>query len=116
MNDYKKEDILVGIFILAFICAVIFCCTCGKNIYDNGYGADKVRDELTNAQAAQRAEASVIDETAESIGKSEKAIDDSTEANKQIADTERADAEIIDACEQILARVREKNQEKNPEP
>ena len=115
MNDYKKEDILVGIFIVAFICAVLFCCTSRNNVYDNRRGADKVRDELTNAQATQREEATAIRETKQSINRSEAAVTNSQEriessqrTNREIADTERSDAEIIDECEQILARVRER--------
>lgn len=110
MNDYKKEDILVGIFILAFICAVIFCCTSRNNVYDNRCGADKVRDELENAQTTQQKEARTIDDTAESISRSEKGIDDSTEANKEIADTERKDTEIIAESQSVLARIRERKQ------
>ena len=108
MNDYKKEDILVGIFIVAFICAVLFCCTSRNNVYDNRRGADKVRDELTNARTAQREEARTIDETEKAITRGKERVDESTRTNKEIADTERADAEIIDECEQILARVRER--------
>lgn len=113
MNEYKKEDILVIIFVLAFICAVVFMCTCRDNVYDNGYGIDKVRDELEHAQAAQQEETRAIDETEKSINRSEKGIDDSTKTNREIADTERADAEIIDECEQILARVRERTATEN---
>lgn len=113
MNEYKKEDILVIIFILAFICTVIFCCTSRNDVYDNGHGADKVRDELEHAQAAQQEETRAIDETEKSINRSEKGIDDSTKTNREIADTERADAEIIDECEQILARVRERTATEN---
>lgn len=108
MNEYKKEDILVIIFVLAFICAVVFMCTCRDNVYDNGYGADKVRDELEHTQAAQQEETRTIEDTAESISRSEKGIDDSTKTNREIADTERKDEEIIDECQSILARVRER--------
>lgn len=113
MNGYKKEDILVIVFVLAFICAVIFMCTSRDNVYDNGHGIDKVRDELTNAEKAQQEEASIIDDTARAIGRSQKGIDDSTKTNREIADTERADAEIIDECQQILARVRERTATEN---
>lgn len=118
MNGYKKEDILVGIFILAFLISVIFMCTCGKNVYDNGHGIDNVRNELENATNSQQEEASVIDETKQSINRSETAItnseervDDGTKTNREIAGVERADAEIIDECQQILKRVRERQQE-----
>lgn len=113
MNGYKKEDVLVVVFLIAFLISVAFMCTSRNDVYDNRNGADKVRDELTNAQAAQREEASAIDETAESISRSQKGIDDSTKTNREIADTERADAEIIDECQQILARVRERKATEN---
>lgn len=106
----KKEDIFVVIFIIAFICAMWFMCTSRNNIYDNGHGADKVRDELTNATNSQREEASVISETKQSINRSEKAVTNSEQANREIADTERADAEIIAESQSILARVRERKQ------
>lgn len=108
MNEYKKEDILVGIFILAFICAVIFMCTCGKNVYDNGHGIDNVRNELENAEKAQQEEKRAIDETTRAIDRSQKAVTNSEQTNREIADTERGDAEIVDECQQILARVRER--------
>lgn len=110
MNEYKKEDILVIIFVLAFICAVVFMCTCRDNVYDNGHGIDKVRDELEHAQAAQQEETRTIEDTARAITRSKERVDESTRTNKEIADTERADAEIIDECQSILARVRERKQ------
>ena len=113
MNGYKKEDVLVVVFLIAFLISVAFMCTSRNDVYDNGQGANKVRDELTNAQAAQREEASVISDTAESISRSQKGIDDSTKTNREIADTEREDAEIIDECQSILARVRERTATEN---
>lgn len=108
MKNGYKEDIVVIIFIISFICAVIFMCTCGKNVYDNGHGIDNVRNELENATNSQREEARTIDETKQSINRSETAITNSEETNREIADTERKDAEIIDECEQVLKRVRER--------
>lgn len=118
MKNGYKEDILVGIFILAFLISVIFMCTCGKNVYDNGHGIDNVRNELENATNSQREEARTIDETKQSINRSETAITNSEErietsqqTNREIANTERTDAEIIGECQQILKRVRERQQE-----
>lgn len=113
MNGYKKEDILVGIFILAFLISVIFMCTSRNDVYDNRYGVDKVRDEFANAQAAQQEETRAIDETEKSISRSEKGIDDSTKTNREIADTERSDAEIIAESQSILARIRERGGKEN---
>ena len=115
MNGYKKEDVLVVVFLIAFLISVAFMCTSRNNVYDNGYGADKVRDELTNAQAAQREEATAIRETKQSIDRSKAAVTNSEErieaseqTNREIADTERSDAEIITESQSILARVRER--------
>lgn len=115
MKNGYKEDIVVIIFIISFICAVIFMCTCRNSVYDNRYGIDNVRNELENATNSQREEATAIDETKQSINRSETAItnseervDDSTKTNREITSVERKDAEIIDECEQILARVRER--------
>ena len=108
MNEYKKEDILVIIFILAFLISVIFMCTCRNDVSDNGHGIDKVRDELGNAEKAQQEKTRTIDETEKSINRSEKAVTNSEQANREIADTERADEEIIAESQSILARVRER--------
>lgn len=116
MNEYKKEDILVIIFILAFLISVIFMCTCRDNVYDNGHGVDNVRNELNDAKEAQQEETSVIDETARAIDRSQKAVTNSEQTNREIADTERKDAKIIAESHSILARVRERNQEKNSKP
>ena len=103
MNGYKKEDVLVVVFLIAFLISVAFMCTSRNDVYDNGQGANKVRDELTNAQAAQREEASVISEAKQSINRSkaavtnsEERIESSEQTNREIASVERSDAEIID--------------------
>ena len=88
-------------------------CTCRNDVYDNGHGVNKVRTELENATNSQREETRAIDETARAIDRSQKGIDDSTKTNREIASVERADAEIIDECEQILARVRERTATEN---
>ena len=85
-------------------------CTSRNDIYDNGHGADKVRDELTNAQKAQREEADAIEQASEATQRSTEAISNSQQANREIADTERSDAEIIAESQSILARIRERKQ------
>ena len=107
MND-KKETILMFIFVGAFLITVFFMCAGRSSIYDLRVGADKVRDELTNARTAQQEETRTIDETARTIDRSQKGIDDSTKTNREIANTERSDAEIIAESQSILARVRER--------
>lgn len=109
----KKEDILVVIFILAFLISVIFMCTCRNDVSDNGHGIDNVRDELEHAQAAQREEARAIGRASEATHRSTEAISNSQRTTKEIKRMERKDAEIIDECEQILKRVRKRTATEN---
>lgn len=119
MND-KKETVFMFIFVASFLISVWFLCTSRNDVYDNRNGADKVRDELTNATNSQREEASVIDETKQSINRSEAAVTNSQEriesseqTNREIADAERADAEIIAESQSILSRARERTATEN---
>lgn len=112
MND-KKETILMFVFVVSFLVSVIFMCTSRDDVYDNGHGADKVRDELTNAETTQQEETRAIDETEKAITRGKERVDESTRTNKEITSIERKDAEIIDECEQILARVRERTATEN---
>lgn len=113
MKNGYKEDIVVIIFIISFICAVIFMCTCRNDVSDNGHGIDNVRDELEHAQAAQREEARAIGRASEATHRSTEAISNSQRTTKEIKRMERKDAEIIDECEQILARVRKRTATEN---
>lgn len=122
MND-KKETVFMFIFVASFLISVWFLCTSRNDVYDNRNGADKVRDELTNATNSQREEASVIDETKQSINRSKTAVTNSEErietsqrTNREITSVERSDAEIIDECQSILARVRERTATENSQP
>ena len=119
----KKEDVLVVVFLIAFLISVAFMCTSRNDVYDNRCGADKVRDELENATNSQREEARTISETKQSINRSEAAItnseervDDSTKTNREIASVERTDAEVIGECQQVLKRVRERTATENSQP
>lgn len=116
----KKEDIFMLVFVAAFLITVFFMCAGRSSIYDLRVGADKVRDELTNATNSQREEASVISETKQSINRSEAAVTNSEErietsqrTNREITSVERSDAEIIAESQSILARVRERTATEN---
>lgn len=112
MND-KKETILMFVFVVSFLVSVIFMCTSRDDVYDNGHGADKVRNELEHAQAAQREEARAIGRASEATHRSTEAISNSQRTTKEIKRMERKDAEIIDECEQILKRVRKRTATEN---
>lgn len=113
MNDYKKEDILVGVFILAFICAVIFCCTGRNAVHDIRVGADKVRDELDNARTEQQKQSETLRKAERATGTSRERIADSKRVNQEITDTERENETIIAECRNILKAVRARGGEEN---
>lgn len=116
MNGYKKEDVLVVVFLIAFLISVWFLCVGRTSVYNLRIGADSVRGELNDAKEAQQREAEAIGQAGEAAGRSTAAISNSQRTTEKIKRMERKDAEIIDECQSILARVRERNQEKNPEP
>lgn len=113
MNDYKKEDILVGIFILAFICAVLFCCTCRNNVYDIRERTQQIRTEFGNARTEQQEQSKTLSKAERATGTSRERIADSKRVNQEITDTERADAEIIAESQSILRTVRERGRAEN---
>ena len=116
MNGYKKEFIkrtfICVLFVLLCYSAVYFIIGT-RNAHDNGHGINAVRNELGNIKTAQQEETRVIDDTARAITRGKQAVDESTRTNKEIADVERADAEIIAECQSILARVRERTATEN---
>lgn len=110
MND-KKELIkrtFICVLLVVLCYFAVFFIVGTRNVHDNGYRIDKVRNELTNAETTQREETRVIDETEKAISRSQKGIDESTKTNKSIEKLERKDAEIIAECQSILARIRER--------
>lgn len=113
MNDKKefiKRITICVLFVLLCYSAVYFIIGTRKDIHNNGNGTDTIRNELRNAETTQREETRAIGETEKAITRSQKGIDESTRTNKEITSIERKDTEIVDECQQILARVRERKQ------
>lgn len=110
MNEKEliKRTFVCVLFVLLCAFAVFFIVGTRTNVHDNGYGTNKVRTELRNAEETQREEARTIDETEKSITRGKQAVDESTRTNKSIEKLERKDAEIIGECQSILKRVRER--------
>nr|DAJ30405.1 MAG TPA: protein of unknown function (DUF948) [Caudoviricetes sp.] len=105
-KEFIKRIGICVLLVLLCAFAVYFIIGTRKDVHYNGHGVNKVRAELRNAETTQREETRAIDETEKAITRSQKGIDESTRTNREIADTERKDAEIITDCQQILARVR----------
>ena len=99
--DDKKKMAIVGIAsaIIAFSLWLWY----GFGSRDNGTRIEPARNELEQAQDEQR-------EQAKSLESAESAITRSTETNTRIESIEQSDAEIIGECQQILDRVRKRNE------
>lgn len=104
----KKEDIFMFVFVAAFLITVFFMCAGRSTVHDLRVGADGIRRELDDAQAAQRREAGAIEQASEATRRSTEAISNSQRATEDIKRMERKDAEIITECQSILRRVRER--------
>lgn len=75
----------------------------GFGLRDNGTGINPVRNELEQAGAEQQKQAVTLE-------RAENAITGSEETNRGIQNLERDDAEIIGECQQILERIRKRNE------
>lgn len=124
MNEKIKK-----ITIICVIC-VVFCVFATltvlsligtrKDIQNHGNGTNAARDEFRSIEEAQRTERKSINETEKAINRGKQAVTNSQEriesskqTNREIASVERADAEIIAECQQILKRVRERTTTEN---
>lgn len=112
MND-KKETILMFIFVGAFLISVFFMCAGRTSVHNLRERADSVRTELDNARKEQQKQSETLKKAERATGTSRERIADSKRVNQEITDTERADAEIVDECQSILARVRERGGKEN---
>lgn len=101
------------IFVASFLVAVWFLCAGRNTVHDLRFGTDSIRTELNNAKEAQQREAGAIEQASEATRRSTEAISNSQRATEEIKRMERADAEIVGECQQILARVRERGGKEN---
>ncbi|MDK8253201.1 MAG: hypothetical protein QP733_01940 [Dialister micraerophilus] len=115
MNEKEFIKRITVCVLLVLLCAfaVFFIVGTRTNVHDNGYGTNKVRTELGNIEETQQEETRVIDETEKAITRGKERVDESARTNKSIEKLERTDGEIIDECQSILRRVRERNSSKD---
>ena len=109
----KKEDIFMLVFVASFLISVWFLCTGRTSVHDLRERAAPVRDELTNAQAAQQREAGAIRQASKAAERSAAAISNSQRTTEEIKRMEQSDAELIDECQSILSTVRKRGSKKN---
>lgn len=106
MQSYKK---------IAMACALLLALAGGWYFYagrndvsDIGKRADAVRNELADAEKAQRDQAAALDRAEAAADRSQSAIRDSEERTDRVQELERSDAEVIRESQSIIDRVRER--------
>lgn len=114
MYDKKQAYymlIIGGVILVSVI--VWFACAGRGDVSNLRNGADAIRTELTDAGESQRAEAAAIDRAAEAADRSAESIKSSQRAAEEIQSIERSDRELIENCQRILKRVRERGGTEN---
>nr|DAM85186.1 MAG TPA: hypothetical protein [Caudoviricetes sp.] len=122
MNEKELIKSLVGCLIIILACYFAFAYIGTRNVHYNGNGISAARVEFKHIEETQRTERKSLNETEKTISRginrvekseaavtnSQERIESSEQTNREIASVERADAEIITECQQILARVRKR--------
>lgn len=104
MQKYKKS---IALCALLLALAGGWYYLAGRNdVSDIGKRADAVRNELADAEKAQRDQAAALDRAEEAADRSQSAIRDSEERTDRVQELERSDAEIIRESQSIIDRVR----------
>ena len=106
MND-KKEDILLFVFVGAFLISVWFLCSGRNAVHDIRERAGNTGKQLTEVIGKQREERKVIDRTERAVRKSER-------INREVERIERTDRDLIRENQEILRRIRERGGKENP--
>lgn len=103
----KKEDILLFVFVGAFLVTVWFLCTGRSTVHHLRERAGNTGKQLETVIREQRKERTVIDRTERAIRKSER-------LNREIKEIERTDRGLIRENQEILRRIRERGGKENP--
>lgn len=124
-NEQEKSNnrLYIGIVIIALaFCAAYFMRSCG-NIYDNGAGVDNVRGGIeqgtesnTKLQEQLGGAESTADEIAGSINAGTSAIADAERTTGTITSDIDIAADAITKCKRIVDRIKQRNEERTPEP
>ena len=106
MQNYKKA-IALCLLLLALAFGWFYLASRG-DVSDIGKRADAVRNELADAEKAQRDQAAALDRAEAAADRSQSAIRDSEERTDRVQELERSDAEVIRESQSIIDRVRER--------
>lgn len=102
----KKEDILLFVFVGAFLISVFFLCTGRSTVHHLRERAGNTGKQLETVITEQRKEREVIERTERAVRKSER-------LNQEVERIERTDRDLIRENQEILRRVRERGGKEN---
>ena len=124
-NEQKKSDnrLYIGIVIVALaFCAAYFLRSCG-NIYDNGAGVDNVRGGIKQSVQSNRElqdgignATETVDRLADVLDRSETTVDAAKGTAESLDLNLETAADAITKCQRIIDRIKQRNEERTPEP
>lgn len=106
-NNTKKYIFLSLAAIFLISAALWFKFAGGSAVHDLRNTAQSTRQELTDARSAQQREASDLGEAGRAVERSEQAVTNSQDANRELQERERTDSDIIRESRDIIQSVRE---------
>lgn len=109
MENKKRAYFIGGLAFLVVIAVILwFICAGRSTVHDLRNRSDDIRNELESAQDRQREERQAIDTAADAAERSTEAVGNSQRAAEEIQNIERTDAELIENCQRIIQRIRER--------
>ncbi len=112
--DKKRAYFIGGLVCLVVAVVIWFACAGRSTVQDLRNGSDNIRNELESAQDRQREERQAIDTAANAAERGAEAVTDSQRTADEVQRIEQSDREIIEKCQSILARVRERGGTEDP--
>lgn len=107
-QNNTKKYVFLSLAAIFLISAILwFKFAGGSAVHDLRNTAQSTRQELTDARTAQQREASDLGEAGRAVERSEQAVTDSKDANRELQERERTDSKIIRESRDIIQSVRE---------
>lgn len=106
----KKRAYFIGSLAFCVVVAIIlwFACAGRSTVHDLRNGSNDIRNELESAQDRQQEERQAVDTAADAAERSTEAVGNSQRAAEEIKSIERTDRELIENCQRIIQRIRER--------
>lgn len=113
--ENKEKIYFIGGIALFVVASIIiwFICAGRSTVHDLRNGSNGIRNELESAQDRQREERQAIDSAADAAERSTEAVENSQRTVEEIQNIERSDRELIENCQRIIQRIRERGRTEN---